>query len=435
MSGHVIATEIIIPSTHTMFYAATGGAAVAAAVGIAVGVKAIVDDCIHNAEKQRDAEKERIAEWAAFVQRQQQENREAAALEEMLVASEQKLAAMELGGVTKRVLGAEGGEPPSERARAHMELGRERLAPERAASLLAEFASLLAEAPAAFRAAEGDPCGRLERQRAALAARLQGGEPLDGADIEGLREAYHGTLAAFLAAMRARREWRAALQARIESALDMVLFSEQVARRFSAELAGHAVELGALRERLIGLCAAGEPDADALGTIERRLETLRGEIDRDSMMAAQRRGVAEAVTRILGEMGYEAVDDFAFEEGQPMAVASMRIPGGEIVRAALHQNRQLAFEVVHERPEGADARAPLSISEHIHLARQEKKWCTDVHELFRRMVAEGLQYRVSFEHDLKEDNVKVVVVETAADILRDEEEAQSRDGEQKKYLG
>ena len=50
-------------------------------------------------------------------------------------------------------------------------------------------------------------------------------------------------------------------------------------------------------------------------------------------------------------------------------------------------------------------------------------------------MAEGLQYRVSFEHDLKEDNVKVVVVETAADILRDEEEAQERDEEQKKYLG
>jgi hypothetical protein len=435
MSGHVIATEVIIPSTNSMFYCAAGGAAIAAAVGIAVGVKAIVDDCIHNAEARRDAEKERISEWMAFVQRQQQENREAAALEELLVASEQKLAVMELGGVAKRVLGAEGEEPPSERARAHMELGRERLAPERAAALLAEFASMLAEAPAAFRSAEGDPCGRLEQQRAALAARLAAGEPLDAADIGGLREAYRDTLAAFLAATRARREWREALQSRIETALDTVLFAEQVALRFSAELAVYAVELVTLRARLVGLCAADEPDADALGMIERRLETLRGEIDRDSMMAAQRRGVAEALTRILGEMGYEAVDDFAFEEGKSMAVATMRIPGGEIVRAALHQNRQLAFEVIHERPEGADAQAPLSISERIHLVRQEKKWCTDVHELFRRMVAEGLQYRVSFEHDLKEDNVKVVVVETAADILRDEEEAQARDEEQRKYLG
>lgn len=435
MSGHVIFSEVVIPSTHSMFYFAAGGAAAAAAIGIAVGVKHIVDDCIQNAEKQRDAEKAQLAEWVAFVQRQQQENREATALEEMLVASEQKLAALELGGVTKRVLGAEGEEPPSERARAHMELGKQRLAPERAAALLAEFEVLLAEAPASFRAAEGDPCGRLERQRVALAARLQTGEALEGADIEGLRAAYRDTLAAFLAATRTRREWREAVRTRIEAALDTVLFAEYVAQRFSAELAGQTVELVSLRARLVRLCSAEEPDVDTLGMVERRLETLRGEIDYESTRAAQRRGVAEAVTRILGEMGYESVDDFAFEEGKSMAVSSMRIPGGEIVRAALHQNRQLAFEVLHERPGGADAHAPLSVSERIHLARQEKKWCTDVHELYRRMVAEGLQYRVSFEHDLKEDNVKVVVVETAADILREEEEARQRDEEEKKYLG
>jgi hypothetical protein len=418
-----------------MFYFAAGGAAAATAIGLAVGVKSIVDDCISNAEKKRDEEKAQIAEWAVFVQRQQQENREAAALEDMLVASEQKLAAMELGEVARRAVGMEGEEPPSDRARAHMELGKQRLAPERAVALLAEFAALLAEAPAAFRAAEGEPCDRLERQRAVLAARLGAGGALDGSDIEGLRQAYHDTLAAFLAATRARREWREALRARIEAALDTVLFAEQVAQRFPAELADFTAELLSLRSRITRLCGAEEPDAEALGMVERRVETLRGEIDYASMRAAQRRGVAEAVTRILGEMGYESIDDFAFERETPMAVASMRIPGGEIVRAALHQNRQLAFEVIHERPEGADAHAPLSVSERIHLARQEKKWCADVHELFRRMVAEGLQYRVSFEHDLKEDAVKVVVVETAADILRDEEEAQGRDEEQKKYLG
>ena len=402
---------------------------------IAYGVKVIVDDCIRNAEKRREEEKQRIVEWVAFVRRQQQANREAAALEELVVASEQKLAAIELDETAKRDVGTRDEQASAEQTRAHMELGRERLGPERAAALLAEFATLLAEAPAAFRAAEGDPCGRLEQQRAALAARLAAGEPPDAADIDGLRAAYRDTLAAFLAATRARHEWRETLKTRIEAALDTVLFAEQVALRFSAELVQYTAELGTLRARLVKLCTVDEPDVEELGTIERRLETLRGEIDRNVITAAQRRGVAEAVTRILGEMGYEAVDDFAFEEGNSMAVASMRIPGGEIVRAALHQNRQLAFEVVHERPEGADANAPLSITEHIHLARQEKKWCTDVHELFRRMVAEGLEYRVSFEHDLKEDNVKVVVVETAADILRDAEETQGRGEEQKRYLG
>jgi len=324
---------------------------------------------------------------------------------------------VELGGTSRRILGAEDGEVPPGRARAHLELGKQRLAPERASALLAEFSAMLAGAPAAFRAAGGDPCGRLERQRAALAARLESGEALEEADIGGLRELYHDTLSAFLAATRARREWREALHARIEAAMDAVLFAEQMALLFSAELAGHAVELATLRARLLGLCGADEPDAETLGVVERRIETLRGEIDRESMTAAQRRGAAEAVTRILGEMGYESIDDFAFERDTPMAVASMRIPGGEIVRAALHQNRRLAFEVVHERPLGADADAPMTTSECIRLQRQEKKWCADMREMFRRLVAEGFQYRVAFEHELNQDAVKVVVVESAADVL------------------
>jgi len=145
---------------------------------------------------------------------------------------------------------------------------------------------------------------------------LAAGDLPDAGDIDGLREAYKSTLAAFLAAARTRREWRETLEARIEAALDTVLFAEQVALRFSAELSAYAAELGTLRAQLVKLCTADEPDANELGTIERRLETLRGEIDHDSLMAAQRRGVAEAVTRILGEMGYEAVEDFAFEEGK-----------------------------------------------------------------------------------------------------------------------
>jgi len=214
-----------------------------------------------------------------------------------------------------------------------------------------------------------------------------------------------------------------------------VLFAEHVISRFDAEMAVHEVELDILRGRLRTLCAAEEPDAEELGVLERRLETLRGEIDRDTIAAAQRRGVAEAVTRILAEMGYEPLDDFAFERDTPMAVASMRIPGGEIVRAALHRQRKLAFEVVHERSTGANTEDPLTSAERIHLRRQEQKWCADMREMFRRLMEEGFQYNVAFEQDLKDEAVKVVVVESPGDILDSESEAEARSDQSRHMNG
>jgi hypothetical protein len=389
----------------------------AAPLLLAAGVKRIVDDCVSKSVEHRERRKAELQEWRVLQERQRQANAQAAALEEALVASEQRLAALELGAAEKRAAEPCQEAPIHLLASAQMRLAVQRLAPKDAAALLDELGKMFQTAPAAFRTAAGDPWGMLERQRLTMAGRAVGGEGVEAGDIAGLREAYHRTLAAFAASVRARRDWQEAMRRRIEAALDTVLFAEHVIYRFDAEMAVHAAELETLRGRLTALCTAAEASGEELGLIERRLETLRGEIDRDTISAAQRRGVAEAVTRILGEMGYESIDDFAFERDTPMALASMRIPGGEIVRAALHRKRQLAFEVVHERPFGAGAEDPLTTPERIHLQRQEQKWCVDAREMFRRLLEEGFQYRVAFEKELKADQVKVVVVESAGDVL------------------
>ncbi len=418
MSGMIIGDdEGALPLNLDYVFEAGAYAAGAMPLLLAAGVKRIVDDCVSQSIEHRNRRKAEIAEWKALQLRQQEANTEAAALEEAVVASEQRLAALELGGVETRSYDAGDEARRQELSRGHMQLGGQRLSRAEAAAQLDALAEVFQTAPDAFRNAPGDPWDLLERQRQTLAGRLGAGERVDAEDITGLRDVYRDTLSGFLLVVRTHRDWEDALRARIEAALDTALFAEHVISRFDAELSMHAAELGTLRGRLTALCAADEVDAAALGMIERRLGTLRGEIDRDAIAAAQRRGAAEAVTRILGEMGYESIDDFAFERDTPMAVASMRIPGGEIVRAALHQNRRLAFEVVHERPLGADADAPMTTSECIRLQRQEKKWCADMREMFRRLVAEGFQYRVAFEHELNQDAVKVVVVESAADVL------------------
>ena len=426
MSGTVIGNdEGMLPLRLDFVIEAGAYAAGATPLLLAVGVKRIVDDCVSRSIEHRNRRKAELLEWRELQQRQRETNARAAELEEEMVASEQRLAALELGNVEKR--SAESGQDasPYRLARAQMQLGGQRLSPGETDALLDELGEMFQTAPDAFRTAPGDPWGLLERQRQTMAGRVASGERVEGEDIAGLRDAYHRTLAAFAAAARARRDWDESMRKRIEAALDTLLFAEHVISRFDAEMAVHAVELDTLRARLTALCAAEPMNAGELGLIERRLETLRGDIDRDTIAAAQRRGVAEAVTRILGEMGYESIDDFVFERDTPMAVASMRIPGGEIVRAALHRRRQIAFEVVHERPGGSLADDPLTTPERIHLRRQEQKWCADMREMFRRLVGEGFQYRVAFEQELKEELVKVVVVESAGEVLEGDAETQA----------
>ncbi len=433
MSGTVIGNDEGMLPLRLDFVIEAGAYAVGATpLLLAVGVKRIVDDCVSQSIEYRNRRKAELLEWRALQERQQEANARAAELEEAVIASEQRLAALELGNVEKRAAEAGREAPLHLLARARMQLGAQRLSPGHAAALLDDLAEMFQTAPDAFRAAAGDPWGLLERQRRTMACRMASGDGVEAEDIAGLRDAYHRTLAAFVATVRARRDWQEAMRARIEAALDTVLFAEHVISRFEAEMALHAAELETLRGRLTALCADNETNAGELGLIERRLETLRGDIDRDTIVAAQRRGVAEAVTRILGEMGYESIDDFAFERDTPMAVASLRIPGGEIVRAALHRKRQLAFEVVHERSSGPGADAPLTTSERVHLRRQEQKWCADMREMFRRLVGEGFQYRVAFEQELKEETVKVVVVESPGDILDRGAEMDANSGQQRR---
>ena len=417
MSGTVIGNdEGTLPYRLDFVLEAGAYAAGAAPLLLAAGVKRIVDDCVAQSLAHQNRRKAELREWQDLQRRQRAANAHAAALEETMIAAEQRLAALGLSDITKRA-GAVPLENPEHRAAGvRMAHGASRLLPGEARVMLDEVGKLLDAAPDAFKGAPGNPWGQLDRQRRAMRQRLDLGEIPEETDILALREAFRRTLVAFLDAARIRRDWREALRTRIESALDTVLFAEHVIARFDAEMAVHSAELDTLRDRLTALCGAEEPDAAQLDLIERRLETLRGEIDRDTILAAQRRGAAEAITRILGQMGYEPIDDFAFERDVPLAVASLRIPGGEIVRAAMHRNRKVAFEVVHERAASADAEAPLSAEEHTHLRRQEQKWCADMREMFRRLVEEGFAYRVAFEQELREDLVKVVVVESAANV-------------------
>lgn len=421
MSGTVVVAPLLMPEVFSLLFGAN--AAFSAAAGMGIGAGAVLKECMKAAEARREREKAQLREWLAFRERVMAATEMARSLEGDVEASEQKLEHMVLSGAKVAHAGGDGAEPTL-RAAAHRALGAERLAAGEVRVLLAGMTEALDAFPEPYRHAAGNPWGRLSGQIAAVLARLDRGETLEREELETLRETVRLSLSDFLEGMRRRRERAAEMHARMEKALDAVLFYQGAVEALAdEEFARYSAELATMERQILSLCAADAVPEGALDPVERRLDTLRGEIDKAAVRHAQRRGLSESITQNLEEMGYQAMQGFQPDQNGLMHRALFRIPGGEMVQVGLHQNFQLAFEVLHERPAGADANAPFTLDELAKLSRQEGLWCDDMRRLIRRLVAEGYQYAVSYEQPLKETSIRVSVVESAEEILDQSEAA------------
>ena len=63
----------------------------------------------------------------------------------------------------------------------------------------------------------------------------------------------------------------------------------------------------------------------------------------------------------------------------------------------------------------------LDEKERAFLQQQESLWCRDLQELLRRLVRDGVPYRVQSEGFRAVDDLPIVMVETAQEILDEEE--------------
>lgn len=425
MSGTVIVAPSYLSETIRFFL--NDEVADAFMEGLGPGAQVILKECMKTAHAHREKEKARLGAWLAFHERETATMAESLALEEFIAASEQKLAHMTLSEAAPAR--QEAGAPAAEVSAAHLALGAHRLAPHEARQMLREMSEALDAFPEPYRHAAGNPWERLRTRLAAVEAGLDAGKAGERDEMLALGNTVRDSLAGFLEGLRRRRVHTEKTRQRMEEALNAVLFYEKVAGSFDGSLAHQRGELEDILAQLLNLCAAEEIPDGALDTLEKRLGTIRGELDRSAVNIAQRRGLSEAVLRHLTEMGYETLEEFHAAEDGLMHRAALRIPGGELLHVGLHQNHQMAFEVVHERPPACDANAPFSLAELTQIARQEERWCGDLRELIRRLVAEGYQYGVSFEQHLKEQSVKVVVVESAEDLLNETEQEEGKPGE------
>ncbi len=434
MSGQVVATLMTIPAaarTAGMIEEAAGRTFFAISViGRAASVKTLADRCVEAANEQRRREKENLAKWHDHCERTRELMREVAVAESAARASEERLAGVSLAAPGRVHTTPEHEEKHHPSPRPAPDRNENRLAPALVESLLLELAEILAELPPALRAAAGSPVPLLEGQLQRWRHRLAGGDTPDLHEFQGLRDAFRNSLAAFAGELQARRARQALLHERIEAVLDSVLYEEQLVLACPGETACRD-EITALRMQLEVMLGTGDAGEGAIALIERRAATLQPEIEQAVVDASWREGLSESLQRNLQEMGYSPVQPFG-DAGHPLNIGVLRIPGGELLRAALHKNHQLAFEVVHERTPGADPNAPLTPQEREFLVKQEQQWCGDLHELIRRLVAEGFHYDVSFERVLPEESVRVVLVETADDLLTGEE-MESDSGQQRHF--
>jgi len=340
---------------------------------------------------------------------------ELAALESALQASEQTLASLDLSlAATDKRASTRTDDVRS--AKSYLSLGG-RKTPEEIAVGFSQLIRVLDAFPPELRQLANSPFPKLQQLYATLKDRIKAGERVAWEEIVSLKQTISNTIATLVAQTKNEHQHQAHLAEQLDALLDNVLFYRHIAAANPA-LGEQKLALDSLQAQLVRLLDAADVKAGQLDLIERRLAAIRIDIDAKVVETAHKTALCESITRNLMDMGYEEMNAFADDE-HAMATATMRIPGGERVKIAVHPNGQAAFEFQHER---AEQTGPITRDEMALIRQQEGKWCKDAKQLVRKLVAEGFDYQMSLEKEIPDQAIKVVVVETAEDILAQSED-------------
>ena len=412
-------------------FVATSGVAMGAGVAalvLAHGVKTLVNMQLDAAARKMAEEKAKFQAWTKFQQEQLRQMSQFRELEAAIHAAEQQLAGIELEAVVgqRAAMAASGPDAPS--AKGHLALGRSRMQPEEIQQAFSQLANIVEALPAAFREAAGSPYAKLIKQRDKLAERLKGGERLQRPELAAFKELLTRTLEGFTNESSARHRQQEELHARLESALNDVLLYRALASPPQTSA------LDSLCSQVASLLTSDAVKLGQLELLENRLASVKKEVDGRVINKAHRTGLCESLTRNLSELGYETAAAFADDPEQATLQSVLKVPGGERIEITLQEDNQLSFRMLHER---IGQQGGLLQDELAHIRKQEGRWCQDFKELVRRLVAEGFSYEVRLERLIPDQAIKVVVVETAGEILsREHEEEDERyageDG--KRYL-
>jgi len=412
MSGQAVAIPLVP-------IAVAGGAVVIAAgvalVGVSVGaygaakiVKKIVDGRIEAALRKIELEKAKIGEWEHFqvIQRKEMAVLEKAQL--TLAALESQLGTTKLSDARAK----SAGDGPT--AKGYVSEARNKAEKQVIEEFLESIAAILGGLSDKLIQLDGSPFKKLLNQEKKIHKRLASGEKLTVEEIRSFREVIIRTCKSYTAFIETKVNKRQELFDRAGSLLnDILLYSHLTGK---PEETG---ELQSMRSYLLSLMNSGAIPSGQVEFLEKRFVAIRTAIDQRLANTALREALADSVERNLADMGYETIEGFSENKPGSLFTARMKIPGGEQVRIAVQQNNSISFEVCHETAQGE-----ASINEEAipQFRECEKQWCLDLQELIRRLTVEGFSYSVNFERLTPESSIPIVVVESAEDILADEDD-------------
>ncbi len=411
MSGEAVGSPLGLFALPAAAVAIGAGAVIGAAVVpgslAARAIKALIDRRVEVARLEIVAERERVAAWATYAANQQLQQEQQAEMFRAFARAADTLALLELREPTAGPVdrGATGRAfTGADALTTHAARGRD----ERTPRLLKEIAATLDQFATDLAPWPDSPHPRLVSYKNQLLERTRDGSAITFEEVETFQKMIVSTLRDYHESQKRIARKRTESAARVQSLLDDALAQ----LRLAVTPAQHA-DVAALIQKLGSAMDPKAPPAGRLDFIERQLSGFKSDIGRSIEHESARTALVEAIERHLSELDYEIIERFAGTTGSESSLcARMRVPGGEQVKITLNPNGRIAFQLSHETAIGEIAGHFLS-----HFRAQEQRWCADLQELFRRLVAEGFSYGVTFERAVPEQSVQLVKIDTADEWL------------------
>ncbi|HOQ89248.1 MAG TPA: hypothetical protein PLX03_03850 [Candidatus Hydrogenedentes bacterium] len=428
MSSTVVATPVSVITPQALMAVGGGLAATGLAAFLAVSVSKALEECARAAKAEAEKRKRDVEAWNRLREKVMASRTDEANAEAMVVSMERQLVAVTLGSASA-VLDFRDTEKSRGDRPAWLDLSVNGPPPGWGAKeALAEIMSFLNHLKTETSSVPEAVVQTLLDQAETMKKRAEQQVPPDYDEIRSFSLAVDESIREARKETTRRREAFEIFAANVEQVLDELLYLEALAEQLSALEDRHRTEIRSLKTSLTTLLEAGEAKPGSLELVQERIKALRLAVETATVMEHQYAGLAESMQRNLREMGYACETPLPHlpSAGATQHVAVFSIPGGEQLRVGIDRHLRLNFEVEHVRGPRESPDTPLSASEQALFMRQETRWCADVHELLRRMAAEGFPFEISLEKNAVVDRIRVAVVETAQELLDANEEVKDK---------
>ena len=373
--------------------------------GVADAVEATIAARKEAARRKAEAQRERIQAWQDFQSRQQQAQAQLRLSREAVHQAQQQLINSGLQQAASRVHGGAVAEGFVKQGGG--------LSGEGAAGLMAHIDRQLASLPAGLFSDERLPFVRLRSQL----HRMQQASTLTIDEVDDLASTLQRSFTDYVQRTDQEVQQQGKQLADAEQLLTRILEARELS--MDDEDAG---ALQRLQQKLMALLVEQRVSPAALDVISHRFTSLRDKVERAVAEDEMNDFLAERVTYHLNAMGYATHSAFSDKQVGRRRDAEFYLPDGDRLRVVLQANLKMGFQLSHETRTMIEK--TLSGEALSFFRQQEARWCSDMKELIRRLVKDGVPYRVQFERDVPDESIPVVVMESVDELLDEEDEDQ-----------